>query len=152
MSIRKRFDPKLYEENDKIAKDFVKNLLKGTEYQVIENSKKRGVDMLLYKDSQHIANIECERKIVWVNQEFPYENVQIPERKTKYAVLEEPTVFVMLNKDQTAYLAIPQQNLLSSPIKEIPNKYNFKGEMFYQFPKEQVYFNDLLSAIKEIIK
>jgi hypothetical protein len=151
MSVRKRFDSALYEENDRIAKEFVKNALKGTEYQVIENPKKRGVDLLLYKDSQHVANVECEIKRVWKTTDFPYESVQIPERKTKYTELEKPTIFVMLNNDQSAYAAIPQQTLLNSPKKEVPNKYVYKGEMFYQVPVNTVHFNNIEQAIKEAL-
>lgn len=151
MSIRKRFDPVLYEENDRIAKEFVKNALKGSEYQVIDNPKKRGVDLLLYKDSQHIANIECEIKRVWKNAEFPYDSIQIPDRKTKYTELEKPTIFVMLNNDQTSYLALSQQTLLASPKKEVPNKYVYKGEMFFQVPLNSVHFNNLTNAIKETL-
>lgn len=151
MSIRKRFDPKLYAENDIIAKEFAKGLLKGSEFQVVENPKKRGVDLFVYRDSQHIANLECEIKRVWKTKEFPYESVQIPERKTKYTQLEKPTIFVMLNDDQSSYLAIPQQVLLNSPVKEVPNKYVYKGEMFYQVPLKNVHLNNLIKAIKEAI-
>jgi hypothetical protein len=149
MATRKRFNSALYEENDKVAKEFVRNLLKGTDYQVIENPKKLGVDLLLYKDSQHIANLECEIKRVWKTKEFPYESVQIPDRKTKYTVLDKPTVFVMMNDDQTAYLAISQQTLLKSPKKEVPNKYVYSGELFYQVPVQDVKWNDVLAAIVE---
>lgn len=151
MSTRKRFDSALYEENDKLAKEFVKNILKGSEFQVIENPKKRDVDLLLYRNSEHVANIECEIKRVWKEKEFPYESIQIPDRKTKYTKLTKPTIFVMLNNDQTAYVAIPQQTLLASPKKEVPNKYVFSGEMFYQVPKDSAHFNGLLAAIKEAL-
>lgn len=151
MSARKRFDPALYEENDKIAKEFVRALLKGTDYQVIENPKKRGVDLLVYKDSEHVANLECEIKRVWKTSDFPYDSIQIPERKSKYTKLEKPTVFVMLNNDQSAYLAIPQDTLLNSPVKEVPNKYVYKGEMFYQVPIKEVKFNDLIQTLKETL-
>jgi hypothetical protein len=151
MSNRKRFDPVLYSENDRIAKDFVKEALKGSEYQVLENPKKRGVDLLLYRNSEHVANIECEIKRVWKSTEFPYDSVQIPDRKTKYTQLDKPTVFVMLNNDQSAYLAISQQVLLNSPKKEVPNKYVFEGEMFYQVPISSSHMNDIKNAIKEAL-
>lgn len=151
MSARKRFDPKLYAENDTIAKEFVKGLLKGTEFQVIDNPKKRGVDLLVYRDSQHIANLECEIKRVWKSKDFPYESVQIPERKTKYTQLEKPTIFVMLNDDQSAYLAIPQQTLLNSPVKEVPNRYVYKGELFFQVPLNTIHLNDLIKGLKEAL-
>lgn len=150
-STRKRFDPALYAENDKLARDFVKNLLAGSEYTITDNPKVRGVDLFLHKDGVHVANIECEIKRVWKTPEFPYDTIQLPERKTKYTELNKPTLFVMLNNDQSAYLAIPQQVLLASPKKEVPNKYVYKGEMFYQIPAANVIFNDLNKAIKEIL-
>lgn len=146
----KRFDPKLYEENDAIAKDFVKNLLKGTEFQAIDNIKKRGVDMLAYKDSLHICNLEVEIKRIWKDKDFPYSNVQIPVRKEKYAVLEKPTIFVMLNNTQSDYLAFTNTVMLAAPKAEVPNKFVFKGEYFYQIPKDQVVFNDLLKILRGI--
>lgn len=146
---RKRFDPTLYEENDKIAKDFVKNLLKGTQYQAIDNPKKRGVDLLIYKDSVHICNIECEIKRVWKNKEFPYDSVQIPVRKEKYAILDKPTIFTMLNNNQTDYLCFTNKEMLASPRVEVPNKYVYKGEFFFQINKNSVVFNDLLKVLEQ---
>lgn len=150
MSVRKRFDPALYAENDSIARNFVKNVLKGSEYQVMDNPKKRGVDLLVYKDSVHIANIECEIKRVWTTPDFPYESVQIPQRKEKYAILDKPTVFVMLNNDQSKYLSVKSSVLLSSPKKVVPNKYVYQGELFFQIQKDSVDFNDLLKTLKEV--
>lgn len=149
-SVRKRFDRELYDQNDELARGVVKKLLAGTEYQVIDNPKKRGVDLLLYKNSQHIANIECEIKKVWKEKEFPYESIQIPERKEKYTQLDKPTIFVMANADQSAFVAISQTALLKSPKKEVPNKYVYKGEYFFQVPKDQASFNNLVKVIKEV--
>jgi hypothetical protein len=150
MSVKKRFDPALYAENDTAAREAVKNVLKGSEFQVIDNPKKRGVDLLVFKDSVHIANIECEIKRVWKTTEFPYESIQIPERKQKYAELDKPTVFVMLNHDQSNYLAVTGQTLLSSPKKEVPNKYVYSGEFFFQIPKNNAAFNDLLTVLRSL--
>lgn len=144
---RKRFDPQLYAENDTVAKEFVKNLLKGTQYQAIDNIKKRGVDLLIYKDSVHICNVECEIKRVWKESAFPYANVQIPARKEKYAILDKPTVFVMLNGTQSDYLAFTNKEMLASPKVEVPNKYVYKGEYFFQIDKNTVVFNDLLKVL-----
>lgn len=147
---RKRFDPALYAENDELAKNFVKNLLKGTAYQAIDNVKKRGVDLLIYKDSVHICNIECEIKRVWKESNFPYANVQIPARKEKYAILDKPTVFTMLNGTQSDYLCFTSKEMLASPKVEVPNKYVYKGEYFFQIDKNLVVFNDLLKVLGSI--
>lgn len=150
MSVRKRFDRELYNENDTPAKDYVKELFKDSEYRIVDNKKKTGVDLFVYKDGQHLCNLECEIKRVWKTKDFPYESVQVPERKSKFFKLDKPTILVMLNADKSAYLAIKQENLNSSPLKEVPNKYVWKGELFYQVPLDKVTMNDLLSVVKEV--
>lgn len=151
MSIRKRFDSNLYSQNDTLARNKVKELLKDSDFKVVDNVKKTGVDLFVYKDGVHLINIECEIKRVWKTQEFPYESVQIPERKNKYFKLDKPTVFVMFNEDQSAYLAIKGEDLKNSPLKEVPNKYVWKGELFFQVPLDKVTLNDIESVIKDVV-
>jgi hypothetical protein len=150
--MNKRFDKELYKQNDDLAREAVKKALVGTEHSVIDNSKKTGVDLFVYKNGVHVLNIECEIKRVWKTPEFKYLTVQIPCRKEKYAVLEVPTLFVMFNEDQSSYLVIRDLDLLASERKEVPNKYVFKGEMFFQVPVEKVVFNDLTKVLKETLK
>lgn len=148
---RKRFDRKLYEENDLSAKDSLRKLLEGTEYKVVQNSKKTGVDVFIYKDGEHLFNIECEVKKVWKGPTFAYDTVQIPERKQKYTELEKPTVFIMFNADHSSYLTIKDTDLAASPKKEVPNKYVWKGELFFQVPIDKVKFNDIIGVIDEVL-
>ena len=144
MSIRKRFDPALYAENDKLAKDAVKDALKNTPYQVMENPKKRNVDLLVYKNSKHIAYIETEiKKFKWETNDFKYMTVQLPERKRKYCGLDLPTLFIIWNIDQTAFLAFWDKDVLTSSSVEVANKYNFRGEHFFQIPIEKCFQENL---------
>lgn len=148
--MRKRFDKELYEANDKLAKETLTGLLPN--FDVRENPKKRDVDLLVYdKDGNHVANIETEIKRVWKGPDFKYDNVQFPERKAKYAKLDKPTVFVMFNEDLSKFLVVKDKDLLSSPCVEVPNKYVYKGEQFFQVPIDKVTFNDISSILKEII-
>lgn len=150
--MRKRFDPALHADTDTPARDRVKEILKDSGFNVIDNPKKRGVDLLVYNDKgKHVANIECEIKLLWKGKDFPYENVQFPERKEKYAISEVPTVFLMHNADRTEYLTVTGDVLISSPKKEVPNKYVYKGEYFFQVPKDKVKFNQLLEVLKGVI-
>lgn len=146
--MRKHFDPKLYAENDKACKKHAERLIKleTVGYTVEENEKKRGVDLLLYYKGKHVGYIEVERKKVW-SGEFTYKSVQFPERKKKYAELELPTIFLMFNNDFTEYLVVADKDLLNSPLVEVPNKYLYKGEYFFQVPVKSVIFNDLKKAI-----
>lgn len=148
--IRKRFDPQLHKENDSLARKAIKSLLRGSGYKVKDNPKVREVDMLLYKNDKHIGYIEAEIKRVWRGDKFPYENVQFPERKEKYAKLEKPTIFVMFNEDQSHFLALHGKTMLNSPKAEVPNKYVRSGEMFFQILLDEVSINDLISVIREL--
>ena len=148
--IRKRFDKTLFEENDKKCRDKVREVLKNTDFTVQDNSKVRGVDLLLFnRTGQHIGYIEVERKTVWKGQDFKYESVQFPERKRKYTELDKPTIFVMFNDDMTNFLVVKGTDLASSPCVEVPNKYMYKGEQFFQVPIDKVKFNDIVGVLKE---
>lgn len=148
--MRKRFDRELYDANDKLAKEKLRVLL--SNFDIRENPKKRDVDILVYdKAGNHVANIETEIKRVWKGPKFEYANVQFPERKAKYAKLDKPTLFVMFNEDQSAFLVVKNTDLLSSPCVEVPNKYVYKGELFFQVPLDKVTFNDISSILQEIV-
>lgn len=152
MSIRKRFDPTLYVQTDNPAKNAVKEILKDSGFNIIDNPKKRDVDLLIYDlNGKHIANIECEVKLVWSGKEFTYEDINFPHRKEKYAILNQPTIFIMFNKDLTSYLTVTGDVLISSPLKEVPNKYLYRGEMFYKVSKNKAKYNDLINVLKGVI-
>ena len=147
----KRFDPALHAENDEKCRASVKRLLTNTDFYVIDNPKVRGVDLLLHdKDGIHIGYIEVERKTVWKEAKFPYENVNFPERKGKMAKLDKPTIFVMFNEDMSNFLAVRGSDLLASPLEEVNNKYVYKGEMFFKVSLDKANFNSIVNLLEEI--
>jgi len=150
----KRFDPELYRENDERAKAALRKVLgDSVTYTIQDNPKKRGVDLLVFNGDKHIFNIEVEVKKVWASGvTFPYNTVQFPERKEKYAKLEVPTLFVMFNKDQTKYLAVTDRDLIESPKVMVSNKYVRTGENFFQVPKDKVFFDNIQAAISRLTK
>lgn len=152
----KRFSPELYKENDQVAKESLRSILKDSKiYKIEDNPKKRGVDLFAFQGDKHAFNIEVEIKRVWKKgsgKTFPYADVQFPERKEKYAKLEQPTLFVMFNEDQSQYLAVTGKDLLDSPKVEVRNKYVFSGEKFFKVDKSKVFFNDINGAITRLTK
>lgn len=151
-NVRKRFDPALHAENDEKCRSAIKKLLINTDYTVIDNPKTRGVDLLLYDNTgNHIGYIEVERKTLWKESKFPYENVNFPERKKRYTELDKPTIFIMFNEDMSNYLAVKGSDLLSSPLEEVNNKYVYKGEMFFKVSLDKVKFNSIVGLLKEIV-
>jgi len=152
--IKKPFDPKLYAENDRIAKEMVANLLAtlGKCYEVVENEKKRKVDLLVFKNGKHQFYAEVEIKKVWSGPDFPYQSVNFPERKLKYTELDKPTLYIMFNSDQTSYLCVTSDDLANSPINIVPNKYVRFGERFIQVDKAKVLFNNIKKSVKMLQK
>ena len=139
--MNKRFDRKLYEENDRKAKEAVAKLFEGSKFSVKENTKKTAVDLLLYKGEEHVGYVECERKLVWEG-DFQWDTIQIPERKAKYANLDKPTTFIIFDKEFKNYYSISGEILLKSNLVEVPNKYVYKGEKFFQVPVKKAKFNE----------
>lgn len=140
--VTKPFDKDLFSENDTVARNFAKriiSLMPGV-ISVEDNCDKYGVDLLV-KSTTGIEAVECEVKSVWRGYEFPFDTVQIPERKTKYA--NKNTLFFMTNRFKTRALIIKGQDLLDSPKKEVKNIYVKEGEYFFQVPLSKVVFVDL---------
>jgi len=153
MGKRKHFDRELYNKNDKLAKECTRAIIKKHKnFKVEENEKKRGVDLLLYYKGKHVANIECEIKRVWKTKKFFYPSIQIPERKEKFTGLDKPTIFIVFNNDQSSYMAIEEKNLLASPKKEVPNRFVYKGEYFFQVPRRKAVQDSMKSILKRLEK
>lgn len=149
----KRFDPALYAENDKIAKDKTIKLLKNSGFTVMENPSKKDVDLLVIdKKDQVILRIECEIKRVWKQGKFPYDNVQFPQRKRRLVVDKVPTLFIMYNDTLSDYLVVSDKELIKSPLVEVPNKFAISGEYFFQVPVNKAVFSDLLAAVNKAVR
>lgn len=144
MSIRKRFDKKLFDKTDKPAKEAIKRLFKGFKgWSVKDNENRYGVDLLVFKDGVHVCNIETEMKLVWKGDDFPYDSLHIPERKKRYKDLEVPTLFVVFNSDCSNFLVIFGYDLYNAKLVEVPNKYVFRGEKFYNVNIKKTIKNSL---------
>lgn len=149
MTIRKRFDRDLWLENDAKARKAVENLFSKFEnIEVKPHKDHRKVDLEVFIDGEHVANVETEIKRVWKAENFQYESVQFPERKKKFCELDKPTLFIMWNFDTSSYLVVAGSDLTESPCVEVPNKYVYKGEKFFQVPLNKVHFNDISTALK----
>ena len=142
----KKFNKKLYEQNDKIARQITKQLFMDKDgVELLDNYDQYGPDLLMKRNGQIICYVECEVKIVWNKFNFPYSTIQFPERKKKFTNLDIPTLFCMINNLKNRALTVGGGTLLSSPLVEVSNKYKSSGELFFQVPKDKVIFYDLRS-------
>ena len=154
MAVRKPFDRELWLANDAKAKaacERIFDLTWKSKFEVLEHRNHTSVDMELFDSSgNHIANVETERKLVWKGRDFSFPTVQFPERKRKFCELEDPTIFIMWNSDFTSFLAVTSEDLANSPCIEVPNRYVWKGELFFQVPLNKVHFNDIKTPMKKL--
>jgi hypothetical protein len=133
MTARKKFDKELHDANDTLARAAGKKYWRSFGYTAEDNPDRYGADLLVNTGWEEFYS-EVEIKRVWSGSSFPYDTLQIPARKKKFTELDKPCVFVVLNKEQTHAFVCSDATLKESPIVEVPNKYVFSGEMFYQVP------------------
>lgn len=138
-SPRKRFDKSLYDNNDSTARTAGKKYWRSFSYQAEDNPDRYGADLIV-NTGWEVFYSEVEIKRVWSGPLFKYDTLQIPERKRKFTVLDMPCMFLVLNNEQTHAFVCSSDLLSKSPVVEVPNKYVYKGEMFFQVPVSELLY------------
>lgn len=141
MSERKRFDRELFDKYDKAAREATTRVLKAKGYDVIEHPDRYAQDLIAYMPLDDFEfHVECEVKRVWKELEFPYDSVQLPQRKEKF--FDGKTRFFIWNEPLTRAATFWDNDVKGLTPVEVPNKYMFKDEYFFQIPLELVDFID----------
>lgn len=135
---RKGFDRQLFLKYDQAAKDATIKFLGGDAREYTENRYAQDIIYTGPKGEQLFA--ECEVKRVWKGWDFPYDSVQLPERKKKF--FDKPTLFFIWNEDQTRAATFWSHVIEDLEPVEVPNRYIYKGEYFFQVPLDMVIFTD----------
>ena len=135
----KKFDKKLYEENDHKGKIFASSILKKMypSYNIVEGDK-FGVDLKVIdpKDNSIFITAEVEVRHNWNNDgDFPFSTINIPYRKQKF--FNGKCKYFSINKNLNRCLIIDDKDILNSPLEENPNKYVSSNEKFYKVPVEK---------------
>lgn len=137
--MRKRFDKELHDTYDKLGRDTVKSFVSSFwSMQAVDNPNRYGVDLHLYNNDILVGFAEVEVRLSWKTLEFPYEDLNVPERKRKLLEQELPTYFFSINKDATALFHCEAKDVLSCEVKEVANKYVYKGEQFFKVPLDRL--------------
>jgi len=132
---RKRFDNQLFQKYDQLARDVTTAYLESLGYAVSEHPDRYAQDLIAYTRDNEFC-VECEVKLVWEVSEFPYPNVQLPERKKKF--FNAPTQFFIWNKPLEHAMTFWSHDVATLQPVEVPNKYVYSGEYFYQIPMDMV--------------
>ena len=132
----KPFNYKLYKENDTRGKMAVKKFLESTgEVSVKVNPNTYEIDLIAIDKTGMEFYIECEVKLGWKGELFPFDDVRIPYRKVKYAF--PGALFFVLNEECTFALWTVSSNVVSSPVGIVPTKYT-SNEKFFKVPLEKM--------------
>ena len=135
MTQRKRFDRELFQKYDQLARDVTTKYLQSIGYEVTEHPDRYAQDLIAYGTDKDFC-VECEVKLVWEVSEFPYPNVQLPERNKKF--FNVPTQFFLWNKPLEHAMTFWSHDVATLEPVEVPNKYVYAGEYFYQVPMEMI--------------
>jgi len=129
----KAFDQQLHDENDKLAKDVVKQFLELiSDYEIVEGDK-YGVDLIVLNDDQLMATIEVERR-QW-KTECTYSTIHVPERKQKFFTATDVECFLFsVSQDCTVAMHCRGSEIIKHEVVSIENKF-MSAEPFFDVPK-----------------
>ncbi len=152
MSFKKPFSEILYNKHDFKAREKVIEIFKETfsnketTLELKEPLDKYQADIDVYKNNKLIGHLELEIKNNWINDKFPFKDVQFLERKKKY---NKKTIWVLFNKNLSRHLVAKIKDIIKCPTRNVVNKYsNGELETFYIVPISMVKFNELSNILK----
>lgn len=132
----KSFDGGLFDENDPKSRKVIIEIFKKLNIPLKDDSDKYAIDLIAADGS---FSVELEHRPWWKGAEFPFEEVNIPERKARLFNYDKKFYYVILSKDFTRLGMIPGSELknyiVDDQLKENPNKYVSRGELFYKVPR-----------------
>jgi hypothetical protein len=131
----KPFSPSLLQENDPPARKVVREYLAKHNIKVQNHPNRFKVDLVSEDGSMFI---EVEHRNVWQTKDFPFDEINVPERKAKFFT-ENNIHYVILSKDFNYIGLISgkalKKYIVESNLKESPNKFVRSGELFFKIPK-----------------
>jgi hypothetical protein len=132
----KPFDKDMFDKVDRAAREATKDYIASKGYRAIDNPNKYGADLIV----PGIAYVECECKLVWGDEKFPWTEVNLPQRKDKFNKLELPCMFFVWNKSFTRCVKFNTGHVQRADLVEVSNKYIESGEKFFKVKGfEEVY-------------
>lgn len=142
--MKKRFDRSLYNQYDQLAKNAGTRFLLETvgAVEVRPHQDRYGPDLCYTMPDGSEGTLECEVKLTWKGGEFPYPEINVLGRKTKFFI--NNTHFFMLSGNGIDYLHVDAHSIMQCPLVEVPNKYVYQGESFYKVPTDKVKFGAVM--------
>lgn len=140
----KQFDREIYSETNQRAIEAVLAHLEHEGLYALPNDDLFGPDVVVYRGFRPAYYVEVEMKLVWkADQDFPFQSVQLPERKRKFMELGLPVEFWILRADAKVSVIIPDYVVKEDILVEVPNRLVPSGELFYQVPISECIVKEL---------
>lgn len=132
--VRKKFNQDVYDSSDYVKWLVAATLNRGGHYTLVVEDY--SADVKAYHLDKGFSQHEVEMRAVWDWEDFPFETIHIPERKTR--LLEYGDFFYwVINKWLThAMVCNAPEHMTKDRLVEVPNKAVEKGEYFYDIPIE----------------
>lgn len=128
----KPFDQALFDENDKIAKDAVRDFIKYQWGLEAIEGEKYGVDLIVRAGESIIGYAEVERRHNWVGK-FTFPTVHVPFRKKKFFEMAKETALFAVSQDMSQAMWARGEDILAAPVVKVDNKY-LADEPFFDVP------------------
>lgn len=133
-SVRKKFDEKLFNENDVPSRQIAIEYFRRHDKVAVENPNKYAIDLIV--DDQFYCEVEVKKG--WKGSYFPFKDLQIPGRKKKFTQSDKPVMFMIMNNEKTHALVALGEDVMNCPTRMVSNKYVPDGELFYVVPFEKL--------------
>lgn len=125
------FSPEAFNRADALAREATTNYLSGLGYTVTPHPDMYAQDLVAEKDGKQFL-VECEQKTLWKGQRFPFQSVQLPERKRKF--FNTRTLFFIWNNEWDSAMVFWSTQIQHLEPVEVPNRRIARGEYFFQIP------------------
>ena len=139
----KYFDRDQFARHDAHAKEVARQFWINLGYDCIENPDEYGVDLLVEGKGRKFG-CEVEVKTRWHGPEFNYPTLHIPFRKKKFT--KEKVTFFVLNNARSHAAVVGRNDVVSSPVVTIPNKFVPAGDLFYDVNVQDAKMINLLAG------
>ena len=139
----KYFDRDQFARHDAHAKEVARQFWINLGYDCIENPDEYGVDLLVEGKGTKFG-CEVEVKTGWHGPEFNYPTLHIPFRKKKFT--KEKVTFFVLNNARSHAAVVSRNDVVTSPVVTVPNKFVPLGDYFFEITLSDVQFINLLAG------
>lgn len=143
IGVSKPFNKSLHAKNDPKSRKLVKDFFAERGVKLVDHPNKYDIDLVSDDGS---IRVEVEHRLNWDSPEFPYDEVNVPERKAKF-FREGKTHYIILSKTYSHIGFISakaiQKFIKPECLKESANRFVSEDEYFYKIPKSKFEFYEI---------